>query len=117
MCWWFRRSARMILFMANHGFHPREGGVKVVFDVPEGTAAMVLPLVTAAGFTVRAYYSDGERHGAGRAEPGWIRLGAEMPRTAFTNEEEEAIVAAFDRVHGSSGFVCRRCGTDSWEGG
>lgn len=95
----------------------REGGIKVVFDVPEADADDVSGVVAAAGFSVRRYYGDEEQHGAGTAAPGWIRLGAEQPMTRFTKAEQESIVATFDAVQRESGFTCSRCGTDVWTAG
>ncbi len=56
-------------------FDPREGGVKVVFDVPEDVVDDVVREIDAAGFAVGRYYSAEAEHRIGGSEPGWIRLG------------------------------------------
>jgi len=77
-------------------FEPREGGVKIVFDVWEADVAEVTRTVTATGFDVRRYYDPDIEHDRGGSAPDWIRLGAERPMREFTHAEEERIVAAFD---------------------
>jgi hypothetical protein len=104
--------------MVKDGTRAAKGGVKIVFDVPESSVNGVVTVVAAAGFTVGRYYPDHYQHeGGGGAELGAVRLGAEMPRTEFTAEEVERIVAAFDEVQIEAGFVCERQGTDTWEAG
>jgi hypothetical protein len=103
--------------MVNDGIRAAEGGVKIVFDVPELSVDGVSAVVAATGFTVARYYPDHQHVGDGGAELGWVRLGAEMPRTQFTAEQEERIVASFDAVHLKAGFACERRGTDTWEAG
>lgn len=103
--------------MVDDGFRASEGGVKVVFDVPEPSVADVSRVLAAAGFTVREYYPAKLAVGKGGAESGWVRLGAEMPRALFTDEEERRIVASFDGVQRSDGFVCERRGADTWDAG
>lgn len=103
--------------MVDDEFRASEGGVKIVFDVPEASVADVSTVVAAAGFTVRRYFPRQLYVGSGGAELGWVRLGAEMPRTLFTDEEADRIVDAFDAVQNRDGFVCERRGTDSWQAG
>ena len=98
-------------------FDPREGGVKVVFDVPEDVVDDVVREITAAGFAVGRYYSAEAEHRIGGSEPGWIRLGAERPMLEFTEAEQDRIVAAFDAVLLESAISCRRMGTDAWTAG
>ena len=97
-------------------FDPREGGVKIVFDVPEQDVDSVVVQVAAAGFGVRRYYPDDEPRRGG-PQPGDVRLGAERAMTEFTDAEVEAIVADFDAVQARTGFGCRRIGTDTWTAG
>jgi hypothetical protein len=92
----------------------REGGVKVVFDVPEADVDDVIGLVAAGGFAVERYYRDEPQHGEGRAPARWIRLGAELRMTTFTEAEQEGIVSRFDALHRESGFTCGRQGTERW---
>jgi hypothetical protein len=101
--------------MVNDEIRATEGGVKIVFDVPESSVEEISTAV--AGFTVGRYYRDHQHVGDGGAESGWVRLGAEVPRTQFTAEEEDRIVASFDAVQSKTGFVCERRGTDTWEAG
>jgi hypothetical protein len=98
-------------------FDPREGGVKVVFDVPEDVVDDVVREIAAAGFAVGRYYSGEAEHRIGGSEPGWIRLGAERPMLEFTAAEQHRIVAAFDAALQESAMTCRRMGTDAWTAG
>ena len=95
----------------------REGGVKVVFDVPEDVVDDVVREITGAGFAVARYYSGEAEHRVGGSEPGWIRLGAERPMLEFTGAEQDRIVAAFDAALQESAITCRRMGTDAWTAG
>jgi len=98
-------------------FDPREGGVKVVFDVPEDVVDDVVRQIAAAGFAVGRYYSRETEHRIGGSEAGWIRLGAERPMVEFTEAEQHRIVVAFDAVLQESAIPCRRMGTDAWTAG
>lgn len=98
-------------------FDPREGGVKVVFDVPEDGVDDVVREIAAAGFAVGRYYSSEIEHRIGGSEPGWIRLGAERPMVEFTEAEQHRIVATFDAVLQASAMPCRRMGIDAWTAG
>jgi hypothetical protein len=98
-------------------FEPGEGGVKIVFDVPEPNAHDIALQVSAAGFTVHRYYSPDDEHRRGRPRSGYVRLGAERRMRTFTDAEIDMIVADFDRLQAQAGFACRRVGTDSWTAG
>ncbi len=98
-------------------FDPREGGVKVVFDVPEDVVDDVVREITAAGFAVGRYYSGDTEHRVGGSELGWVRLGAEWPMLEFTGVERDRIVAAFEAALQESAITCRRMGTDAWTAG
>jgi hypothetical protein len=98
-------------------FDPREGGVKVVFDVPRDVVDGVVREIAAAGFAVGRYYSGEAEHRIGGSEPGWIRLGAERPMLEFTEAEQHRFVAAFDAALQESAMTCRRMGTDAWTAG
>ncbi len=103
--------------MTTPQFEPREGGVKIVFDVPEHDVADAVRKVSAAAFSVDRYYRPETAHLPGGAEAGWVRLGAEQATREFTNAEQELIVAAFDAVYQASPFTCRRMGTEVWTAG
>lgn len=103
--------------MTGQAFEPREGGVKVVFDVPEDAVADAVRKISAAGFSVDRYYSAEREHRPGAAAVGWVRLGAELPMREFTETEQQRIVAAFDSTYEESPFPCRRMGTDAWTAG
>ncbi len=96
---------------------PREGGVKVVFDVPEAEVRSVAARVAAAGFAVHRYYHPDDEHRPGGSPAGWIRLGAERAMLAFTDAEQRRIVADFDQLQAAAGFRCARIGVDSWTAG
>jgi hypothetical protein len=98
-------------------FDPREGGVKIVFDVPEQDADDVAVRVAAAGSDVHRYYQPDDEHLQGASTPGYIRLGAERAMTEFSDAEVAAIVADFDVSQAQAGFTCLRIGTDSWTAG
>jgi hypothetical protein len=104
----------ILLLMTVPAFDPREGGVKVVFDVPEDVVDDAVREITAAGFAVGRYYSGEAEHRIGGSAPGWIRLGAERPTLEFTDAEQDEIVAAFDAALQKSAITCRRMGTDAW---
>jgi N-acetyltransferase len=108
---------RILLLMTVPAFDTREGGVKVVFDVPEDVADDVVRQIAAAGFIVGRYYSSETEHRIGGSEPGWTRLGAERPMVEFTEAEQHRVVAAFDVVLQESAIRCRRIGTDVWTAG
>ena len=102
--------------MGTGDFDPREGGVKIVFDVAEADVAEIVRTVRAAGFDVRHYYpSDKPRRGG--SAPGLVRLGAERAMHEFTEAEQARIVAAFDAAQSVAGFACARVGTDVWTAG
>ncbi len=98
-------------------FDPAEGGVKIVFDVPEQDVHEIAQQVTAAGFKVHRYYQPEDEHRQGGSTPCHIRLGAERATTEFSDAEIAAIVADFDAVQAQTGFTCLRVGTDSWTAG
>jgi dienelactone hydrolase len=98
-------------------FDPREGGVKVVFDVPEDAVDDVAQRIAAAGFTVGRYYASETENRIGGSDPGWIRLGAERPMVEFNEAEQHRIVAAFDAVLQELAIPTRRIGTDAWTAG
>jgi hypothetical protein len=98
-------------------FEPRDGGVKIVFDVPETVVEDVVPAVRAAGFDVHRYYHPDDEHRPGGSAPGHVRLGAARAMHEFTQAEQDAIVAAFDEVEARAGFVCSRVGVDTWTSG
>jgi hypothetical protein len=98
-------------------FVPREGGVKIVFDVPEDAVDGVVAEIAAAGFVVGRYYTRETEHRSGGSEPGWIRLGAAQPMRDFTEAEQHRIVAAFDAASQALAIPCRRMGTDGWTAG
>lgn len=98
-------------------FEPREGGVKIVFDVMESVADDVAQTVRGAGFDVRRYYQPEDEHGPGGSAPGYQRLGAERPMRTFTEAEQATIVAAFDDTQAQTGFTCSRVGVDVWTAG
>ncbi len=103
--------------MTVQAFDPREGGVKVVFDVPEDAVDDAVRQITAAGFAVSRYYTSETEHRVGGSEPGWVRLGAERPMFEFTEVEQHRVVAAFDAFVQESAMTCRRMGTDVWTAG
>jgi hypothetical protein len=104
-------------FVTGQPFEPREGGVKVVFDVPEDVVADAVRKISAAGFSVDRYYRPEREHLPGGATAGWVRLGAERPMHEFTDAEQQRIVAAFDLKYEESPFTCCRMGTDVWTAG
>jgi hypothetical protein len=75
-------------FMIGQPFVPREGGVKVVFDVQEDVVADAV--LSAAGFSVDRYLRPERAHLPGGAATGWVRLGAE-PMHEFTEAEQQII--------------------------
>ena len=95
-------------------FDRREGGVKVVFDVPEDVVNDVIREITEAGFAVARYYSREPGRRIGGSEPGWVRLGAERPMLEFTEVEQHRIVAAFDAALQELAITSQRLGTDAW---
>ena len=107
----------ILLLVTVPAFDSREGGVKVVFDVPEDVVDDVVREISAAGFAVGRYYSAEVEHRIGGSAPGWIRLGAERPMLEFTEAEQGRVVAAFDAVLQESAITCRRMGTDVWTAG
>ncbi len=106
-----------MLRMTAPAFAPREGGVKMVFDVQEDLVEEASRRISAAGFAVGRYYSAENEHRIGGSDPGWIRLGAERPMLEFTEAERDRIVAAFDTALQESAIACRRLGTDAWAAG
>jgi hypothetical protein len=107
----------ILFFMAAPSFEPHEGGVKIVFDVPEHVVGEAVRKVSAVAFSVERYYRPERAHLPGAPEAGWVRLGAERPMREFTDVEQELIVAAFDAVSLASPFTCRRMGTEVWTAG
>jgi hypothetical protein len=99
------------------GFVPRDGGVKIVFDVPETVVDDAVSAVRAAGFDVHRYYHPGDEHRPGGSAPGHVRLGAQRAMHEFTQAEQDAVVAAFDDVEARAGFACSRVGVDAWTSG
>jgi hypothetical protein len=104
-------------FMTGSTFESREGGVKIVFDVPADVVADAELRLTAAGFAVRPYYSADSEHRPGTAELGWVRLGAERPMRDFTDAEQHGVIADFDAAIAESTLTHRRIGTDVWTAG
>jgi hypothetical protein len=104
-------------FMIGQPFVPREGGVEVVFDVPEDVVADAVLKISAAGFSVDRYLRPEREHLPGGAATGWVRLGAERPMHEFTEAEQQIIVEAFDLAYDESPFTCRRIGIDVWTAG
>jgi hypothetical protein len=103
--------------MSGQPFEPREGGVKVVFDVPADVIAEAVLTISAAGFSVSRYLRPEREHLPGGAATGWVRLGAERPMHEFTEAEQQLIVAAFESAYEESPFTCHRMGTDVWTAG
>lgn len=106
--------------MLDDRFPTREGGVKIVFDVPESHVGEATRFVAASGFEVRRYYEAGPEHGPGRAPAGWIRLGAERALHEFTEAEQSRIVMEFDAVRDAArtaGIACLQLGVDTWTAG
>ena len=100
-------------------FEPAEGGVKIVFDVPENAVDQIVRTVGEAGFDVRRYYArqPALEHGLGGSVPGYVRMGAERQCREFSDAEQAAIVSAFDAVQARTGFACTRVGVDVWTAG
>ena len=98
-------------------FESAEGGVKIVFDVPESDVRDVEALVAAAGLVVHRYYDPADQHRPGGSAAGYVRLGAERSMRRFTDAEVDAIVTEFDEVQARADFTCVRVGTDSWTAG
>lgn len=98
-------------------FKPREGGVKIVFDLPEAATDDAVRSIAVAGFEVRRYYAPEDEHRRGGSSPGRIRLGAERAMTEFTDAEQDAIVAEFDLACAASAIDCDRQGIDVWTAG
>ena len=103
--------------MDRSGFEPREGGVKIVFDVPHDLAEIVVAQVSEAGFEVRRYYRPGKEPRVGGSAEGYVRLGAERATSLFTESEQAEIVTAFDVVCAERALPCTVIGVDSWTGG
>ena len=102
--------------MSTPDFEPREGGVKIVFDVVEADVDEVVRTAHDAGFDVRHYYpSDKPRRGG--SAPGFVRLGAERAMHEFTEAEQAHIVAAFDAAQKAADFASTRVGTEVWTAG
>jgi len=98
-------------------FEAAEGGVKVVFDVPEVDVDDVALAVGGAGFDVHRYYHPDDERGPGGSPEGYVRLGAERAMSEFTNAEQEQAVADFEAVQRSHCFACIRVGVDVWTSG
>lgn len=97
---------------------PREGGVKVVLDVPDGTVEHVLAHLSDAGFAAQRYYRDPvPAPGSGGAPAGWTRLGAEKPWLTFTPAEQDRIVADFEEQRTAHRFECHVIGHEFWTAG
>ena len=80
------------------GADPTDGGVKIVFDVPEPAVHDVAWQVAAAGFAVHRYYRLDSEHRPGGSPEGYVRLGAERPVRRYTDADIDAIVAEFDQL-------------------
>lgn len=103
--------------MSGPSFHPREGGWKVVFDVPNRAWETVKLAFDGVGFTLERYYKVGFEPDHGGAARGWVRLGAEQPMQNFDVAEQERVSAEFDAVHRAAGFSCKRVADESWTAG
>lgn len=101
----------------HHRFVPREGGVKVVFDVPTDLTDHIARVVGDAGFDVHRYYEPEDEHRPGGSPSGQIRLGAERPWHTFTDAEQGEIVAAFEAARVAHALPCAVVGVDSWDAG
>lgn len=93
----------------------REGGIKIVFDVPDHLRDVASAVVAASGFVVRSYYSWPPSQGG--LPPGHARLGAERKRDLFTEQERDAVVAAFEAVVRENKIEIEVVivGVDTWE--
>jgi len=98
-------------------FEPREGGVKIVFDVPNELVELAIAQVSAAEFDVRRYYPSGDEPAVGGSAAGYLRLGAERAISFFTESELAEIVAAFEAVSAARGLSCIVIGVDTWSAG
>jgi hypothetical protein len=96
---------------------PREGGVKIVFDVPERVLHEASTRVAAAGFDVQRCYRPDDEHRPGGSRHGFVRLGAERAMAEFNDAEQRRIIADFDAVQRDAGFPCERVGVDRWTAG
>lgn len=103
--------------VSSFGSAPREGGVKIVFDVADADVADVRRTIAAAGFAVGSYYPPDREHRVGGSPAGWVRLGAERPMRKFTATEQQSIVADFATAQHATGLSCIRVGTDVWTAG
>jgi hypothetical protein len=116
--WLTESDAWMIAGMAIPGAEPVEGGVKIVFDVPEELAVEIAAQLGDAGFDVRRYYRSADEAGRpGGAATGFVRLGAERPMRAFTDSEQAGIVAAFEAAQVTRRIRCTIVGVDTWQAG
>ena len=98
-------------------FGPREGGVKIVFDVRQDLVEVVTDEVSDAGFEVRRYYGPGDEPRIGGSASGYVRLGAERATFLFTASEQAEIVTAFEAVSAAWALSCAVVGVDTWTAG
>ena len=98
-------------------FRPRQGGVKVVVDVPNSEVERALAVIAADGFEARRYYPAGSKPRTGGPVAGWTRLGAERPRRSFTATEQAAVLAAFEGVLAAHRLRATVVGVDAWSSG
>jgi hypothetical protein len=103
--------------MEQPGFEPREGGVKIVFDVPQELVEVATVQVSEAGFEVRRYYDAGDEPRIGGSAAGYVRLGAERATSCFTESEQAEIVTVFEAVSGAQALSCTVIGVDTWRAG
>jgi hypothetical protein len=93
----------------------REGGVKIVFDVPDDRVAQTIQIFGDSGFEVRRYYAVDVPSHLGGAGNGYTRLGAERPRASFTTKEQDAVLAEFETVRARHQLSATIVGVDTWE--
>jgi hypothetical protein len=107
----------MIRLVGQPDFEPREGGVKIVFDVSQELVDVAIVHVSAAGFQVRRYYPSGNEPGIGGSAVGYVRLGAERALSFVTESEQAEIVTAFEAVSAAWAWSCTVIGVDTWTAG
>ena len=103
--------------MAQPEFEPREGGVKIVFDVPQELVDVAIVHVSTADFEVRRYYPSGDEPRIGGSPVGYVRLGAERALSFLTEPEQAQIVTAFEAVSAARALSCTVIGVDTWTAG
>jgi hypothetical protein len=107
----------MIRVMGQPEANPREGGVKIVFDVRQEVVDVAIAQVSAAGFEVRRYYPAGDEPRRGGSGAGYVRLGAERPMIRFAESEQAEIISAFEAVREARALSCTVIGVDIWTAG